>query len=111
MCVHVGTTIEVNNLTILEDSLPKLTFIKNCTDVCIRFDHRPKIMKSLANKCMKCYQNISNSGSNNDGQSDMANIKVVVAAAKACLELLRLFNDRKLMDTLLTIVVNNLSSA
>lgn len=110
MCVYVGTTISISNLK-LED-VSKFNFIKSVALVCIKADHRPKILKSLTNKCMKCYQSSSKcEQSSGDKPVDTtANIKLVVAAASACLELVTLFNDRKLMDSLLNIVVSNLSS-
>lgn len=110
MCVHVSTGInEVTSKTSSEEDIVlKLTFIKHAAEFCARVDHRPKILKSLVNKCMKCYQNCSKTS---DGDVDTTvNIKLLVAAAGACRGLLRLFNDRKLMDTLLNIVVSNLSS-
>lgn len=113
----------------VDDSvITRLTFIKLVSESCSKVNHRPKTLKTLTNKCLKCYQvssrsdpTISDTTTGSDTatscgtagkvtSSDGINIKVVVSAVNASLALVRLFQDPKSMDSLLSIAVDNLAS-
>ena len=134
LCVHVSKGIEVkdDHLVSEDDSIStRLTLIKLVSESCYKLNYRPKALKTLTNKCLKCYRvssrcggtdsngidtltsgidTITGGGAGKVTSSDGINIKVVVAAANASLGLVRLFQDPKSMDSLLSIAVDNLSS-